>query len=850
MRTKGQITIYIILGIIILFSIALSIYVANRLWYSPVGVSESAAPVKNFVEACVQQVGADALIAVGSGGGYIYPLNPENGFSVSSYPAEGDVLMLTQDSKNAVPYWFYMTTENTCRDCMMASNKPSLENIKEQVDLYVNSHLSECINSFKSFAEQGYEIEAGSVDSDVVFAEDSTKFVVDFPLKIKLSKLSSRIEDFDAVVDIPFKKVYDLASNIAEQEKDAAFLESAALHLISLHTGLDASKLPPLAAITHDKIVSTWFRPMVELNLQQLFLSYIPLIQIANTLNAKQIDSDSNVFEKGFYKALYLRFLEDAYPLDVSFAYLDWPFYFDITPRQGDVLTGETHIQEFPFNAAPAFQTNYYEFYYDLSAPVLVEIRDSDALKGKGYSFSFALELNIRDNKNFVFWNLGQGTVGFWDSENVDVSEKIVDYDSGTCFEQGSGWRCDISGKTYSDEVACVQACYSTKSSVKSFKTKEKLFKDADQRVSDEVVLTVLDAVTNEGVAQASVLFKCGRYDTVIIGSTDDSGKVSAKFPLCINGQLSFEKDNYAKKIVGFTSLPDKSVQKTILLEPEAVLSASVKKYPIKIENIRDLEYSQEPEAGLSTSYSDIDSWESLGMSALGGFKDQIISPITLSINWEEENYKVGKDQKNMKIYDRVCSDASQYLNKSQKAIVLIEKVPESDLEPPYFQTLLLDYGERSGQIKLVPGLYKVNGMLIDKEGFVIEPGCQEICVEYDLGTEYYVGAASQELLDPLGGTPHEKPDCKKWGYFPEEEVVAQPAMLGGVVLDNRTGYWNVTRADLNRGNVELFFIQTLRPTCTLVQDCVLDVCVDIAETQSTTVYSKKYRTKLEPIFR
>ena len=53
----------------------------------------------------------------------------------------------------------------------------------------------------------------------------------------------------------------------------------------------------------------------------------------------------------------------------------------------------------------------------------------------------------------------------------------------------------------------------------------------------------------------------------------------------------------------------------------------------------------------------------------------------------------------------------------------------------------------------------------------------------------------------------------------------------------------------LNKGGVEFYFIQTLKPNCTVVQDCVLDVCVDIAEMQATGPYSLKYRDYLEPEF-
>jgi len=851
MNKRAQVTIYIIIGIVILFSIATAVYVAHRLLVSPEEIATVDRPIKDYVEACIQQVGEQALLPVGASGGYLDPGNPVlsgQDFFVSKDPAEGDALLVSELTGDFIPYWFYMSTGNDCKQCMMESMQPSIEQVKSQIDGYMEEHLEECIHSFEPFLEQGYIFETGDVQSDILLAEESTRFLVNYPVTAKKLDVTTKMENFVGVVDVPFKKMYDLAGRITKEEKEKAFLESFLFHFISLHTGLEMSKLPPLGGVTHDKILVNWFRPMVEMNVQQLLLSYIPLIQLYNTKDARQVSAGDNVFEEGFYKGLYLKFLKEKHPFNVNFMYLEWPFYFDITPRSGEILTGEAHIQEWPFNFATAFQTNYYEFYYDVSAPVMVEIRDPDALKGKGYSFNFALELNVRDNKDFVEWNRGEGTIGYWDSSKAGIETKDVETQTGVCSEQGSMWKCDISGRSYPGQVECVQNCYVSTSRRVPFKPVKKLFADENQKVSDTHIISVFDAVTKQGVNEVSILFTCGKYKTVILGGTDLRGRLKTKLPMCINGQLSFDKDGYAKKIIPLTVKPDDRKEIDVFMEPEAQVKATIKKYPIQIRNLRELEYSQEPEAQLSVSYAEIDSWEGLGMSALGGFQE-VLNPISLSIHWEEEGYKVGKEQKNMKIYDRYCCDAPEKLNASYKAILMVEKIPEELLEPAYFQAMMLEKGVSEDVISLVPGLYKVTGMLIDVDGFVIEPGCQEICLEYDTGTEFYVEEIVGGVIDPLGAIPEEKPECKEWGYFPEEEIVAKPSLMGGVMLDNATGYWNVTRADLNKGAVEFYFIQTLKPTCTAVQDCVLDVCVDVGETQATNSYSAKYREYLEPVF-
>ncbi|MEM4263598.1 MAG: hypothetical protein QW666_01730 [Candidatus Woesearchaeota archaeon] len=836
---KSQITVYIIIGVTMLLLLSVAIYLANM--WRPTAVSSEYVPIKEYVESCIQQKAEEAMILIGANGGYLKPKE----MKLSLKPTEGDGILLT-GTEHAVPYWFYMQTPNDCRQCMMESQQPTLEEIKKEIDEYINENLPEC-TKFGQFIAQDYKFKTGKAKTDTIITEDNMRIIVKYPVTIENNGKTTKLNEFETRVDIPLKKIHELALEITKQEKEQAFLESIALHLIALHTGLDMSKLPPLAAVTHDKTIQFWMKPIAEMNIQQLLLSYIPLLQLDKTKDAKQIIKGDNPFESGFYKAFYLRLLSKQYPLKVNFVYLDWPIYFDITPRSGDMLTGETHVQEFPYSAATAFQTNYYEFYYDISAPVLVEIRADDALKGKGYSFNFALELNIRDNKNFIDWNLGKGTVGPWSHDKATVEFQQAETTTGACTKTGNLWKCQLTGKTYSTEIDCAQACEKTKTSMQKYAPAKKLFDETEQRLSKNITIKVIDAVTKNSVPEASLIYKCGKYASTILGGTDAEGKIQNKMPICINGQLSAEKEGYAKKIIGLTIKPDEEKELTIQLEPEAEVLATIKKYPIQIRNIRELDYSLEPEAKLSTSYADIDSWESFGMSALGGFKDQIVSPVRLNIEWKEKNYKVGRAEKNMKIYDRFCCELPEQLGKNNKAILMIEKIPEDMLEPPYFKTVMLEPGVREELLTLVPGRYKVTGTLIDTDGFTIEPGCQEICVEYDMGIEYYAEEVAKGILAPEAPTTKQK--CKKWELLPKEKIDIKPAIRGGVVLDNLTGYWNVTRTELNKGGVEFYFIQTLKPNCTIVQDCVLDVCVDVAETQAAGPYSLKYRKYLEPRF-
>ncbi|MBU0536508.1 MAG: hypothetical protein KKE20_06065, partial [Nanoarchaeota archaeon] len=72
-----------------------------------------------------------------------------------------------------------------------------------------------------------------------------------------------------------------------------------------------------------------------------------------------------------------------------------WPIYFYIT--QGEIIKPKESISIPLVSALLPIQR--YDLPYDVSYPVMVSIRAPDALRGKGYSFVFALESNVRNNE-------------------------------------------------------------------------------------------------------------------------------------------------------------------------------------------------------------------------------------------------------------------------------------------------------------------------------------------------------------------------------------------------------------------------------------------------------------------
>ena len=136
-----------------------------------------------------------------------------------------------------------------------------------------------------------------------------------------------------------------------------------------------------------------------------------------------------------------------------------------------------------------------YKFFYDISTPILVIIKDDNAFNGDGYEFMFAMESNIRSNKPM--------------SPSMAIS------------------------KTQNTQLT--------------------LFDDKDMWISGNITIEVIDNFGNP-IEDVSVIYGCGPL-TVNIGKTElnEEGKsvLVSRFPPCEGGLLGLSHIDY----VGFKGI-------------------------------------------------------------------------------------------------------------------------------------------------------------------------------------------------------------------------------------------------------------------------------------------------------
>ncbi len=544
---KSQVTIFIILGIVLLLMTSILIYSVTTRRKSAeqeVLVEEVPVmfdPIKTYVEECIKEKTIEALKKIGEHGGYI-DMNDEElsgrKFDIDvTRPTESDGVSLSTELDEPIAYWWYLQSQNNCQECYVSSLTPSKEDIEGQINRFINRELDNCLNDFAEFKEQGFKFNKGKIKTETTIAAKDVNVFVDYPIEVSKGNSKADLKEFKTSIALNLNEILRVAAYITIDEMNNQSMENILSYIISAYSGIDVNKLPPIAAVDHEYYAITWLKDIVELRLKDILTVNTNYIKVDKTKNGEYFGDA--------YKIYFLNPLEEQTYLSADFFYLGWPLYFDITPRSGNVLKPNIDKQSYPLGILPPTQTNYYEFFYDISYPNIVLLEDDrDEVKVNfegGYKFMFGLETNIRDNINLLNWHLGQGTIGLWDYSNVNV------------------------GVSPSVPVPLPPT--------KSLMCKE------NQKLSGDIEIRIKDNKNGEPVEGASLSFGCGRYDSCVIGATNNEGVYKGKFPICSGGYLIIEKEGYMGKAMLLTTEFGKDKMITTSLEPYRELKVTSKVY-------------------------------------------------------------------------------------------------------------------------------------------------------------------------------------------------------------------------------------------------------------------------------
>ena len=195
MLKRGQISLFIIIGFVILILVSGVLLISNYLSKQDIEETIIFIPsaMGSFVENCFQEVSKEAMVYVSLQGGYFYVIGDYNDQIIAN-----------------IPYYFDYGEENV----------PTKEMIEQEMGNYIVRKLPVCFADFAIFKDQGLIVEEPEEMVVTVDLNSTSSFELYYPLSIAQEDSITTLDEiymYDIAID--FNNVYSILTEIVEEQE-------------------------------------------------------------------------------------------------------------------------------------------------------------------------------------------------------------------------------------------------------------------------------------------------------------------------------------------------------------------------------------------------------------------------------------------------------------------------------------------------------------------------------------------------------------------------------------------------------------------------------------------------------
>ncbi len=190
MSKRGQITIFIIIGILMLGATALAFYSQEiSSFFAPEFPVDS--EINQYVTSCLQGTADEALAIIGKNGGYLYPSD-----QTLAYSENRKLVLEYKDHKTALP---------------------QAADIEARLERYLNDNFEYCLNDFSAYKQRGIVVNAGKPQIKATVGTDSVQFNVDYDVAFTKGNRKTEIKSFSYISNFALGKALSLSEGIISQ---------------------------------------------------------------------------------------------------------------------------------------------------------------------------------------------------------------------------------------------------------------------------------------------------------------------------------------------------------------------------------------------------------------------------------------------------------------------------------------------------------------------------------------------------------------------------------------------------------------------------------------------------------
>jgi hypothetical protein len=201
MTKRGQLTAFIVVGIVLVASVILVMYLRGQFFFGPVtpdNLANRMVPISEHITNCIKDLSPEEIERMGLQGGHLK--TPKDTFR----------------KQNDIPISYL---------CYNVEGRPQCYNrvlliseMEEELNEAIRNKLTTCIN-VKSF-ERGFDVTTGALNVDTEIGRGNVLVSVNYPVILKKGDVIVNEENFDVNFNYPLGKLYDVTQDIINVEAE------------------------------------------------------------------------------------------------------------------------------------------------------------------------------------------------------------------------------------------------------------------------------------------------------------------------------------------------------------------------------------------------------------------------------------------------------------------------------------------------------------------------------------------------------------------------------------------------------------------------------------------------------